>query len=547
MAITNAQQYQQLVNKPANGKRPGYRGSDYGDEAKGTGAYSGKQEADYQSAAFDAGSPNRTTSSGADDRSSPRQTYNTAKTIFENTGKNPTGIDLSKGPPPLTEKEKEREREIKKFIEKKKPTNLKGGLLTQGVNLLNKAGNKFNPKARQYMLDQSFKGKQFFDAYFNNLEDASSVYDLNAEELADLNKAYYQARSLGQIDASGNPIGGRIESDGTYIPRDGGGDNYVPPIIPEGGEGDPEEIVPDRNLGGLAPLFGGSVYDFDNLADGGRAGLAEGGMPYEGGIMDLESGRQMYFLGKLVKKATRAVKKIVKSPIGKAALVGGLGYLGFKGGLGTFLRDKAAPFLFKDSGGTFAEMLKGGLTGKGKLALGGALTLTPLLMGKQEEEDGDFDLDDYYKKNSMDIAAIRNNPYNFLNASAGGSKYNFAANGGLMRTAYAEGSKEPVAKETMPLIDMDGMEKDYREDGGFVPIGRMEKADDVPARLSKNEFVFTADAVRNAGEGDIDKGAEVMYNMMKNLESGGEVSEESQGLDGAREMFKTSQRLEEVL
>ena len=62
----------------------------------------------------------------------------------------------------------------------------------------------------------------------------------------------------------------------------------------------------------------------------------------------------------------------------------------------------------------------------------------------------------------------------------------------------------------------------------------MEKADDVPARLSKNEFVFTADAVRNAGDGDIDKGAEVMYNMMKNLEAGGEVSEESQGLEGAR-------------
>jgi hypothetical protein len=117
-----------------------------------------------------------------------------------------------------------------------------------------------------------------------------------------------------------------------------------------------------------------------------------------------------------------------------------------------------------------------------------------------------------------------------------------------MRTGYQEGGDaEPVAKKTMPLLDMDGMEKDYREEGGFVPIGRMERADDVPARLSKNEFVFTADAVRNAGEGDIDKGAEVMYNMMKNLESGGEVSEESQGLDGAREMFKTSQRLEEVL
>ena len=119
-----------------------------------------------------------------------------------------------------------------------------------------------------------------------------------------------------------------------------------------------------------------------------------------------------------------------------------------------------------------------------------------------------------------------------------------------LRTKFmAEGGsmKEPVAKKTMPLLDMDGKEMDLREDGGFVPIGRMEKADDVPARLSKNEFVFTADAVRNAGEGNVDKGAEVMYNMMKNLEAGGEVSEESQGLEGAKKMFQTSQRLEEVL
>ena len=109
------------------------------------------------------------------------------------------------------------------------------------------------------------------------------------------------------------------------------------------------------------------------------------------------------------------------------------------------------------------------------------------------------------------------------------------------------GDVEPGAKKTMPLLDMGGKEMDLRENGGFVPIGRMEKADDVPARLSKNEFVFTADAVRNAGDGDVDKGAEVMYNMMKNLESGGDVSEESQGLKGAREMFQTSKRLEEVL
>ena len=80
------------------------------------------------------------------------------------------------------------------------------------------------------------------------------------------------------------------------------------------------------------------------------------------------------------------------------------------------------------------------------------------------------------------------------------------------------------------IMDLGGMEKDYRAEGGFVPIGKAEKADDVPARLSVNEFVFTADAVRNAGGGDIDKGAQVMENMMKHLEQGGQVSEESQGM-----------------
>jgi len=93
------------------------------------------------------------------------------------------------------------------------------------------------------------------------------------------------------------------------------------------------------------------------------------------------------------------------------------------------------------------------------------------------------------------------------------------------------------------IMDLGGLEKDYRE-GGFVPLGAEERADDVPARLSKNEFVFTADAVRNAGQGDIDKGAEVMQNMMDNLESGGTISEESQGKNPAQEMFNQAQMLE---
>jgi len=67
-------------------------------------------------------------------------------------------------------------------------------------------------------------------------------------------------------------------------------------------------------------------------------------------------------------------------------------------------------------------------------------------------------------------------------------------------------------------------ELDYRDQGGFVPpIGIKEKEDDIPAMLSNNEFVFTADAVRNAGDGDVNEGARKMYTMMKQLENGGMV------------------------
>ena len=115
------------------------------------------------------------------------------------------------------------------------------------------------------------------------------------------------------------------------------------------------------------------------------------------------------------------------------------------------------------------------------------------------------------------------------------------------KKAYPWPKEERVTAQEGGLMDLGGMEKDYRNDGGFVPLGGEEKADDVPARLSKNEFVFTADAVRGAGDGDIDKGAEIMENIMKNLEQGGQISEETQGLSGAREMFDVSERLSEVV
>ena len=355
---------------------------------------------------------------------------------------------------------------------------------------------------------------------------------------------YMRDRLAGNIDAAGNPIMGQDDDDDPIIP-----------IIPQNimtTDQATEELVEEEEPFQLARAF---------RADGGiMGGLADGQMD--------EMGRQMYGLGKLVKKATRAVKKIVKSPIGKAALfyagTGALGNLASGSGLGGMFRNIMSPkqFLARDSlrnifgkegltniflgGGSGADKFSG-LVGSGGVfspvkaftALTALSALTPA-----QEKQAQLLADE----TGLDINEARNQ---ILQAAAGQDDYRaraFVAGGGIMRLGYQEGGDaEPVAKKTMPLLDMGGKEKDYRETGGFVDMGRMERADDVPARLSKNEFVFTADAVRNAGDGNIDKGAEVMYNMMKNLEAGGDVSEESQGLEGARRMFQTSQRLEEVL
>ena len=76
-----------------------------------------------------------------------------------------------------------------------------------------------------------------------------------------------------------------------------------------------------------------------------------------------------------------------------------------------------------------------------------------------------------------------------------------------------------IGKAPGGIMDLGGVEKDYRTTGGFVPLGEYERKDDVPARLSKNEFVMTADAVRAAGGGSINRGAQRMYDTMKHLEA----------------------------
>ena len=105
------------------------------------------------------------------------------------------------------------------------------------------------------------------------------------------------------------------------------------------------------------------------------------------------------------------------------------------------------------------------------------------------------------EKQRSDFALFRDRPTDFYNLQYKGGQQ--AKNGGII--GLANGG-EPA------------MEMDYRG-GGVIPVGAKERADDVPARLSKNEFVMTADAVRAAGGGSVDLGAQKMYDLMNKLEA----------------------------
>ena len=104
------------------------------------------------------------------------------------------------------------------------------------------------------------------------------------------------------------------------------------------------------------------------------------------------------------------------------------------------------------------------------------------------------------------------------------------AYGGRMGYAFGTGPEnnaiQAAEMEGLPLNQNPAgvTELDLRDSGGFIPpVGVKEKADDIPAMLANNEFVFTADAVRGMGEGNVNKGAQRMYDMMKKLENGGRV------------------------
>jgi hypothetical protein len=357
----------------------------------------------------------------------------------------------------------------------------------------------------------------------------------------------------------------------------------------------------------------------------------------QGGIMDmvpreqaLFGGRVNYGLGssfkKAVKKVTGAVKDVVSSDLGKAALTAAAMYYapGFgikaQGGFAPFLQNAkigAGNFLFGMPGDMGGRVAGTGILSKiggmlpqtfgGKAALGitalGGLTGYLASQGMDEQQIEEVKsrpeaLKGYLRQYYVNLnPEVKNKPElveKFVNSQLG--EYSYATGG---RVKYAKGTDRD--QQTMELKDPDtnlragpdwyikriealmyeydmdydtaaeiafdsdkyfelmpdGLAKggrpgyamgntaqmaagieglpfrqnqagvgevDLRETGGFIPpVGVKEKADDIPAMLSNNEFVFTADAVRGMGEGNVNVGAQRMYDMMKKLEKGGIV------------------------
>jgi len=262
----------------------------------------------------------------------------------------------------------------------------------------------------------------------------------------------------------------------------------------------------------------------------------------EGGIMQ-SIPRQGYFLGKLVKGVKKVVKgvgkTVKKNPLLALAalnfapmlLPGGKPIIGMGGGM--FNIPKFSNLLGLKEGADAMNALKVG---------GAGAAITGLLAG-MEQQQGESDMDFAQRRaqvrDQLDVQFRRLYPqggnesdedYNVrISALVEGADDQTVpvgemADGGRVSRAF--GSDKLVEKasgiEGLPInVNSKGVkELDLRNTGGFIPpVGVKEKADDIPAMLSNNEFVFTADAVRAAGGGSVNKGAQRMYDLMKNLES----------------------------
>ena len=297
-----------------------------------------------------------------------------------------------------------------------------------------------------------------------------------------------------------------------------------------------------------------------------------------GGIMDVVP-RDKFFLGKVakavkktVKKVTKGIGDIISSDAGKLALLGLGGYGLATGSFG--LPKLAMPnFLTSNVGKNLAMGAAGALFGgafagkseeeveaitRDKGALKSYLTqyytnLNPELRNQPEKvaqfvesqiteynqgrggyaiggrmgfEEG---ADEKIKmiKDMISRGADDDTIMSITGASQAEIDQikNSKATGGIMDTA-SDNAMQAAGIEGLPVRqNPKGVkELDLRETGGFIPpVGIKEKEDDIPAMLSNNEFVFTADAVRGAGDGDVNLGAQRMYDTMKRLEAGGKA------------------------
>ena len=577
----------QRVLPRADGKRPGYYGSDAG---------FGSDDYKDESASFDSGSG----SGGSDQDFADARAAMNARTV------SPTRDEAIQNPFSIT-------RVNKNFISPKAAVNRRPPPTEfideeEKETLLDKGIGYGKDLAKTYAKNTALSALGISNPFGLTAMALTSLFNRSREDKAkrdSIDAKTANARLSGSFTTAFNPT--RTTRTGPTI--DGGGDNMPMPMMPFRSPELPSDIESrpsDFDL--YAALEGREAMNFGmnpNNMMGTMQRFSDGGEV-----------RQAYGLGSLVKKFKRGVKKVgrgikkfVKSDAGKAALFAaayaGGNYFGrnrtgmdlFKNPLtekGNFIPEflqgqtdkeksdailgkimKADPTLDKVQAqklvseqavknilSTGSASAKTEIPNLVKFGIPAAMGASYLFAANEQPDDLDAEINQNYKDTSGLKELYAQFPeYRFQVPEqyrlANGGRIGYDMGGDVEMASYGyddamnetrelfmqykksgivpmemefeeflellQGSKqkkEPnrVMAQEGGIMNLGGLEKDYRE-GGFVPIGEYEKKDDVPARLSKNEFVFTADAVRAAGGGSVDKGADLMYKTMKNLES----------------------------
>ena len=234
----------------------------------------------------------------------------------------------------------------------------------------------------------------------------------------------------------------------------------------------PEEEIPALVEADLAEYTGGPSF-----AVGGRVGYSEGSEDYESKFMKL--------VGELMEAGFSQQQAIEEARERLSENKAEGGRIGYSGGSGKTITLMDGTKVYIPSGSSTSS---GGLKDQIYSSSKGDL-LREEILAKMLFSDGGrakYALGDRAEDNAIQASGIMNLPLN----------------------------QNPAGV----------MELDLRETGGFIPpVGVKEKADDIPAMLSNNEFVFTAKSVKEMGDGDVNLGAQRMYDMMKKLEGGGRV------------------------